>query len=218
MLLSTCYGLAVSTLLVVPTELEARGLKELGFAPLICGMGPVASAAKVAYELAKHSPDCILLWGLAGAYPGSGLEVPSLVLVTEEFLGDLALCKGEHLEDLASHLPARRRYPLPDPPRRRVHSLLERAGLSPTLGAGVTVSCVSGTRSRGEILARRFGALIENMEGAAVAQAAELAGVEMVELRVVSNLVEDPPQALWKIEEALSLGARALQALKEFIR
>ncbi len=178
-------------------------------------MGPVAAAASVAYELARQRVKRVFLWGLAGAYPGSGLDVPSLVLVSEEFFGDLALCRQGKLEDFSADLPVRRHYQLSFSAVNDVSRRLKKAGLRPTVGPAVTVCCASASKDRGLILERRYGALVENMEGAAVAQAAELAGVEMVELRVVSNLVLDREEADWRIEEALALGQRAIAALEE---
>jgi len=54
------------------------------------------------------------------------------------------------------------------------------------------------------------------MEGFAVLRAAELAGVPAVEVRSVSNLVEDD-WADWRIEEALDALAQALPALVDSI-
>ena len=57
---------------------------------------------------------------------------------------------------------------------------------------------------------------VEAMEGFAVLRAAELAGVPAVEVRSVSNLVEDD-WADWRIEEALDALAQALPALVDSI-
>ena len=54
--------------------------------------------------------------------------------------------------------------------------------------------------------------LVEAMEGFAVLRAAALAGVPALELRAISNLVEDA-RADWRIEEALAALAQALPGL-----
>ena len=53
---------------------------------------------------------------------------------------------------------------------------------------------------------------VEAMEGFAVLRAAELAGVPAVELRAVSNFVDDA-RADWRIDEALTALAAAIPRL-----
>jgi futalosine hydrolase len=55
-------------------------------------------------------------------------------------------------------------------------------------------------------------AAVEAMEGFAVLRAAELAGVPAIEVRAISNLVEDV-RADWRIEGALAALAQALPGL-----
>ena len=45
---------------------------------------------------------------------------------------------------------------------------------------------------------------VEAMEGFAVLRAAALAGVSAVEVRVISNVIEDSDRGLWKFDEAFA--------------
>ena len=45
---------------------------------------------------------------------------------------------------------------------------------------------------------------VEAMEGFAVLRAAALAGVPAIEVRVISNAIEDADRALWKFDEAFA--------------
>jgi futalosine hydrolase len=54
---------------------------------------------------------------------------------------------------------------------------------------------------------------VEAMEGFGVLRACELAGVPAVELRVVSNAVDEPDRAKWRFEEAFALLGEALDRL-----
>ena len=76
-------------------------------------------------------------------------------------------------------------------------------------GPFLTLSTVTGVRARGDELHRRFGALCESMEGAAAAHVCALHDVPFLEVRGVSNLVEDRNRTTWKIAEA----AAAAQAV-----
>ena len=60
-------------LILVPTEMERRGLEPMLAAPTaqgghveLCGFGPVAAAARTAQLLTEHAPDRVLLVGIAG--------------------------------------------------------------------------------------------------------------------------------------------------------
>ncbi len=54
---------------------------------------------------------------------------------------------------------------------------------------------------------------VEAMEGFAVLRAAELAGVPAIELRTVSNLVEERDRSRWRFDEALAELEAALTRL-----
>jgi futalosine hydrolase len=54
---------------------------------------------------------------------------------------------------------------------------------------------------------------VEAMEGFAVLRACELAGVPAVEVRVVSNEIDEPDRARWHFDEAFATLAAALPRL-----
>ncbi|MBI5189367.1 MAG: hypothetical protein HZA22_01640 [Nitrospirae bacterium] len=95
--------------------------------------------------------------------------------------------------------------PLPSVPSREGRGGYM-AGMGPGFkvisGPFLTVSTISGTAARGAELFARYGALCENMEGAAAAQVAALYGVPFVEVRGISNMVEDRNRNAWDIPSA----------------
>ena len=82
-------------------------------------------------------------------------------------------------------------------------------------GPFLTVSTVTGVRARGDELHRRFGALCESMEGAAAAHVCALHDVPFLEVRGISNLVEDRNRAAWKIVEAAAAAQTVALRLAE---
>ncbi|RJQ38548.1 MAG: futalosine hydrolase, partial [Nitrospiraceae bacterium] len=82
-------------------------------------------------------------------------------------------------------------------------------------GAFVTVSTVTGTDKRAKELEKRFNAICENMEGAAVAHVCAMYGIPMLEIRGISNIVEDRNRDKWDIKTAAENCQRAVLA---FIR
>jgi nucleoside phosphorylase len=155
-----------------------------GAATLACGIGPVEAAAATAHALTVSRPDALLHVGLAGRRGFAGCE---LVVGSEAVYSDAAgpLVPARVLPD--AELLAAARRALPD---ARVVSI----------GTSARVGGVSDCD-------------VEAMEGFAVLRAAELARVPAVEVRVVSNEVEEPDRALWRFDEALELLRGALPRL-----
>jgi len=150
----------------------------------VCGIGPVEAAASTARRLAERRPDAVLHIGLAGART---LEPPVLVLgsesVYEDARGPLVPARVEPDAALLAELRAAL-------PEARVLPI----GTSAHVGG--TSTCE-----------------VEAMEGFAVLRACAHAGVPAVELRAVSNAIDEPDRAKWLFDEALELLAVALERL-----
>ena len=171
-------------LLVAATEPEL-----CGHPGLVCGVGPVEAAAAVAARLAQAAPDAVLHVGVAGARRGGGIEVLDVVIGSDAVYEDLVTMRR-----LAPSSAA--------PDRGLVDAAIAALPSAHVLPIGTT-GRVGGSD----------GCVVEAMEGFAVLRASELAGVPAVEVRVISNHVEDDRSA-WRLEEALDVLARALAALE----
>ncbi|GAB5602118.1 futalosine hydrolase [Thermus sp. FJN-A] len=203
-------------LLLSPTALEApflrgepfsflgrRGLRGEGFVYLETGVGKVNAALTLAAWAGKNPVEKALLFGLAGAYPGSGLSPGEGVLVGEEVEADLGLRAGlKPLGFPALELGEVRyfnRFPL-DPV---LTGELAR-GLGLQVAVGLTRDLVSETPEEALALAGKWGASLENMEGAAFARACLALGIRGAELRAISNPAGVRDRGAWRVKEALS--------------
>jgi futalosine hydrolase len=170
-------------LVVAATEAELSGRDGL-----VCGVGPVEAAASVARAVERERPAAILHVGIAGARADSGLAPLQLVV------GEAAV-----YEDLFTV-----RRLSPDVVRADA-ALLEavRQALpgAPVVSIGTTGKVGGGSRCP-----------VEAMEGFGVLRAAELAGVPAVEVRAISNHVEDERSA-WLLDEAIAVVRDALPTL-----
>ncbi|WP_018112183.1 futalosine hydrolase [Thermus igniterrae] len=214
-------------LLLSPTALEApflrgepftflgrRGLRGRGFVYLETGVGKVNAALTLALWAAQHPVERALLFGIAGAYPGLEVPLGGAVLVAEEVEADLGLREG--LEPLG--FPALtlggvayyNRFPL-DP---GLTGALSRALDLPQV-VGLTRDLVSESLEEAQALAQRFGAQVENMEGAAFARVCLLLGIPGAELRAISNPAGVRDKAAWRMGEALRTLRVLVQALLE---
>jgi futalosine hydrolase len=150
----------------------------------ICGIGPVEAAVATARALVEERPSAVLHVGIAGA---RGLEPLSLVIGSEAVYCDAA----------GPFVPARA---LPDGDLvARLQASFPEAALRPI-----------GTSAR---VGGSHGVDVEAMEGFAVLRACELAGVPAVEVRVVSNEIDEPDRALWRFDDAFATLADTLPRL-----
>lgn len=175
-------------LVVAATERELAGAD--GAVTLACGIGPVEAAVATTRALAEQRPEALLHVGIAGA---RGLAAPQLVIGSEAVYEDASaggIVPGRALPDARLLEVARRA--LPD---------------ARVLPIG-TSARVGGTR----------GCEVEAMEGFAVLRAAELAGVPAVEVRAVSNEIDEPDRARWRFDDALAALEEALPRLLAELR
>jgi futalosine hydrolase len=82
-------------------------------------------------------------------------------------------------------------------------------------GTFVTLSTCTGTSARARELEARYHGLCENMEGAAVAHVAELDRIPWLEVRGISNIVEDRDLKKWDIPRAARAAQLAVQRIVE---
>jgi futalosine hydrolase len=189
----------------------------------VTGIGKVNAASAATALLEHHEPEILINTGCAGAYAGGGLPVGDLAIADAEVFGDEGVLTpdGWHSLELIG-IPALsrsgenyfNRFPLTRWAIDQAMHLAESEGFPLHQGEFVTVSCASGTAARGDDLYQRFGAICENMEGAAVAQVAALYAVDCMEVRGISNLVEDRDLSRWNIPLAVE---RAQRLILQFI-
>ena len=172
-------------LIVVATEAE-RPLVDVGEV-LVCGVGKSAAAVATALRLSDGGVAGVVSFGVAGAYPRSGLVVGDVVVASEVAVIDEGLEKGA---EFSSFSRAGMEVPgaawLPTDPLLRSSVAASGHAFKVALGRVATVSVCAGT----ERLAREraeTGALAEGMEGAAIALAAARHGVPFAEIRGISN-------------------------------
>ena len=177
------------------------------------GIGAVNAAHALTCQFEGQLPDLVIQFGIGGAYVPTSLPIRSVVLATEEIYGDVGVITPEGWKPadeigiplVHGNPPHFNRFPLDS---RLVSTAIEICG--GTCGPFVTVSQCSGVQAVGDALHARFNALCESMEGAAAAHICTLYDVPFLEVRGISNLVEDRQPARWDIPGAAEAAQSAL--------
>jgi futalosine hydrolase len=192
----------------------------IGSARLVCcagGIGKANAASAATWLVERYHPERIIVTGCGGAYPGSGLSVGDLAVASDEIFGDEGVLAPTGWMDMNQiGLPIfsegervwYNSIPLARHEAQKAMQLAGSHGLQLVRGRFVTVSSCSGTKSRGQELARRYQAVCENMEGAAIALTALRYGIPCLEIRGISNLVEDRDMSRWDISRAVEAAQR----------
>jgi nucleoside phosphorylase len=168
-------------LVVAATKRELAFVR--GAETLCCGVGPVDAAARTALALGERNVTAVLHIGIAGART---IDAPALVLGSEAVYCDVI--------DEGSTFP-------------RVTRALPDAALLAVAREALPEAHVVPISTTGKI---GGGSDVEAMEGFGVLRAAQLAGVPAVELRGISNAVDEPDRAKWRFDDAFALLADAV--------
>lgn len=153
----------------------------------ICGVGKVNAAHGTALLIEKFKPNLVYVIGVGGAYPSSGLSIGDIVIAEKEIYGDEGLLAKDGFRTLNEILDVQNEFIMHIPEDLRVRSLELRV----KRGNFITVSTCTGTLERGREIEKRFDAICENMEGAAIAHICALSEIPVTEIRGISNIIED---------------------------
>jgi futalosine hydrolase len=197
----------------------------LNGAPVIvfaAGMGKTNAAQGLTALLERREVRGVIGFGVGGAYDGSGLGLGDVALASSAVYGD------EGVETPTGWISTEGiGIPLLERDGQKVFNAIEldagrvaraadalrAAGIAAKVGPFVTVSACSGTAERGAAVAARFGGICEGMEGAALAHVAAIYGCPFLEVRGISNRVEDRDLSRWRLQDGASAAQRALQAI-----
>ena len=177
-----------SRILVVAATARELAPSE-GWRTLICGVGPVEAAISTAAAIATERPAAIVHVGIAGARAASGIALGALIIGTRSHYTDLSVgpewAPSELVVGAGLITAARRAVP---------------TALECTIG---TSARIGGTRDCD----------VEAMEGFAVLRAAAHAGIPAIEVRAISNQIEESDRAHWRFDDAFAAIIAATPAL-----
>lgn len=179
--------------LFVPTETEIAPFRNHAFPQVtltITGVGMLSTALALERVLNSETPERVILAGIAGAYPESGLKIGDCVAVRTERTADTGSFSGKMFTPKFNQS-----YDCPNP--------------LPSDLPAVTSQCVNVA---GAPFLPASDAQIENMEGAAFFALCRQKGIPCWEIRAISNFVGEPFEQ-WNIPMATHQLAETLNRL-----
>jgi len=191
----------------------------------VTGIGKVNAACAATLLVERLAPRLLINTGCGGAVAGSGLEVGDLAVASAECFPEEGVqtpqgWRGLELIGIPVAVRGGRRIfnevPLDAGLAQQALDLARQQGFRAALGPFHTVSTCSGSFERGAELAGRYPGICENMEGAALAQVAFLYDIPVLEVRGISNLVEDRDLSRWNLKLAVTEVQRFLINLFQF--
>lgn len=173
------------------------------------GVGILASAVSLTRLASEEKPDLIIQAGIAGCFDPN-IPLGKVVVVKEEILGDIGVEEEGKWKDLfdlklekSNYHPFEKRK-LPNP-WLNTYNLLKLPELT-----AITVNQISTQQTRIEQLKKKYGAVLESMEGAALHFICREANIPFIQIRAISNYVGERNKANWKMKESIEALNEAL--------
>ena len=170
---------------------------------LVTGLGMVATAFYLGKQLDVASYHLAINAGICGSFRKT-IPIGNVVQVTQDYIPELGAEEGELFHSITSLGLAD-----PDTPPYTNGKLVSKPKLaSPALSkltkaAGITVNTIHGNIRSIEKIRLHCDPDIESMEGAAFFYACLLSGVPCIQVRSVSNFVEERDKSRWNMELAV---------------
>jgi len=176
----------------------------------VTGVGPVNAAHAATVAIVERTPDAIVVCGIGGAYPMSGLQVGEVASAEVEIYGDLGAQSPSGFLDMKTL-----GFPVVNSPAPLFNEIPMQVLPTDRRARFVTVSTCTGTESSARELEARTRGGVENMEGAAVAHVAHLHRIRVGEVRGISNIVTNRDTKSWRVKDASIVAQDALIAWLE---
>ncbi len=186
----------------IPGTLFTCRYKNIVLDVLISGVGMISTAVLMGRQLALQHYDLAVNGGIAGTFDPN-LSLGTLVNVTEDAIADLGAEDGERFisvfelglqdPDAPPYIGGKLKC---NPSRWSPVNELRKV-------CGITSNTIRGNAVSIKRIRDLFKPDIESMEGAAFFYACNMADVPCVQIRAISNLVEERDKSRWNIDLSL---------------
>lgn len=174
------------------------------------GIGIVNFVGNLTKLICTKSYSRVIIAGIAGALPFSGLQTADIVRVDEECTGDIGYWNKDEFQSY---------FPKPQIVKATPKKFAPKEIASLPGVRGMSVNTMTSSKQVLEYRAKFYGAKIEAMEGVAAFMLAQTLGIQIFEIRTVSNLTGDLDETRWNIEQSLlNLQSSVLNPIIEAVK
>ena len=170
---------------------------------LITGVGMVPTAALTSIVLGRYSYDAVINAGICGSFNRS-IPIGKVLNISSDCLPETGAEDGEHFLSIID-LKLLDQDEFPFSGGKLINdSVFESSlinGLQPS--SGVTVNTVHGNAQNIEVFLSRNRVDVESMEGAAFMYSCKMHKIRHIQIRSVSNYIEDRDVSKWNIPLAV---------------
>lgn len=182
------------------------------------GVGMLATAFNLTKTIMEEKPDLVIQAGIAGCFDEK-IQLGKVVVVKDEFLGDMGVEEEGKWRDIfdmklekSSYPPyEKRRLPNPWLPEYNLLNLPE--------VCSVTINEVTTNEQRKQQLIKKYEAVIEGMEGAALHFVCRQFNIPFLQIRALSNYIGERNKEKWIMKEAIdSLNSTLLKYVEKLYK
>lgn len=170
---------------------------------LITGVGMVPTAAGTSVALARYTYDAVINAGICGSF-NRDITIGKVLNITTDCLPETGAEDGEHFLSIID-LKLLDQDEFPFSGGKLINdSVFESSLINGLLiSTGVTVNTVHGNAKSIKAFLSRYPVDVESMEGAAFIYACKMSGIRYLQIRSVSNYIEDRSVSKWNIPLAV---------------
>ncbi len=168
---------------------------------LITDVGMLFTTYKLTKELNKKKYDLIINAGIAGAF-NKNLKLGEVVNIKQQTFGDFGVDDNSVFKSMFDiNLIDKNKFPFTDGKITNNYNIDFINNLKQV--NGITVNTVSGDNNKIIKLTDKFNTDIETMESIAIFYICKIEKINFIEIRAISNYVENRDKSKWEIELAI---------------
>jgi futalosine hydrolase len=176
--------------------------KKLNVDILIAGIGMLATAYHLTRKLAEKKYDLVIQAGIAGCFDKE-FQLGEVVIVKDEIVGDLGVKENKEYKDLFDmNFLKPNDFPYSSKVLKNTNKEALKLLKLPKV-SGVTVNQITTAKPVIDLYVRKYNAVVESMEGAALHYICSHEKTSFLQLRSISNYVGERNKSKWKIKDAI---------------
>ncbi len=166
------------------------------------GVGMLASAVSLTKIIIEEKPDLVIQIGIAGTFD-ENIGLGKVVCIKEESVGDLGVQEDGKWKDIFDLKLEKSNYH-PYEKRKLPNQWLKDYNLLKLDEvAAITINEITTSEERKQLLLKKYEAVMESMEGAALHYVCRQLNVPFIQMRAVSNYIGERDKLKWEMKTAI---------------